>query len=96
MDLTAFFPASEDKSCPLILTTPLEGFTIPARMRMRVVLPAPLGPNNPNMPDLILRSMPFSAWTERKPLPYVLDKFTISIMVFSFFLVFIQDQYFQI
>src|SRR5512139_258376 len=88
MDLTACFPASVARSCPLTYTVPLVGCTMPARMRMKVVFPAPFGPNKPNMPELIFKSTPFNALTALGPTPKVFRSPVISIMIKSFYLQF--------
>src|SRR6185503_15916021 len=62
---------------PPISTTPLVGRRMPAIMRSVVVLPAPLGPRNPNSsPRGTSRSMPFTA----VKLPYRLVRFVSLIM----------------
>ena len=49
-------------SKPQISTFPAVLFTSPARMLIRVDLPAPFGPSRPKIdPAGIVRSMPFSA-----------------------------------
>ena len=60
---------------------PVSGSWSVAMVRMRVDLPAPLGPNSPNMPLGIERETSRSAWM---PLAYVLERSRIVNMLTPF------------
>src|SRR3569623_2072905 len=65
-------------SWPSTSTVPELGVTMPQMMLIRVVLPAPLGPNSAKIsPSWISRSIPLSAC---KPDSYVLIRWEIAMM----------------
>src|SRR5579871_409746 len=83
MRLTSVRSRSLFTSRPPTRTVPLVGCRMPARMRISVVLPAPLGPSNPNMPLGIVRFTPLSACTLP---PYTLVRFSIVTFIIVSFL----------
>ena len=60
---------------------PESGCCSVAIVRIRVDLPAPFGPSNPNMPSGIVSETSFSA---RTPFEYVFDRFCIWSSIFLY------------
>ena len=69
-------------SYPATLPEPLVGWLSPVRMRMAVVLPAPLAPRNPNIsPRRTLKLMSSTAWKSPKALTRCSTSMTFSSLL---------------